>query len=62
MPTMQRRHYETIARIIRDLGQPSEGYALYHPSQVAKHFASALSPTNPNFNRDRFLKACGVQD
>lgn len=60
MPTIQRRHYEAIARIIAEMDSSGDNHTVQ--VEVAKHFASELRYTNPNFNRDRFLKACGVQD
>jgi hypothetical protein len=52
---MQHRHFATIAAIIRELpsGDDTRG-------GIAQHFAAHLRHTNPNFNRDRFLAACGA--
>lgn len=55
--TMQHRHFATIAAIIAEYGSvesPSEARAM------ARHFADRLTRTNPNFDRARFLRACGV--
>lgn len=60
--TMQRRHYEFIASVIKDL---QYGPAYLSPSDrkdVARTFAGALSRTNAQFNPSRFLKACGVEE
>ncbi len=54
--TMQRRHFELIAEAIQELGDVA-----IRPF-MARHFASKLAATNPNFNRARFLRACGVGD
>lgn len=55
--TMQRRHFEFIADTVRDLGlQPDIRAA------VAMEFALKLNRTNANFDRARFLKACGVEE
>ena len=54
--TMQRRHYNFIAETIREI--KDAGYR----ADVAQHFADRLRYTNPNFNRARFLEACGVKD
>lgn len=48
---LQHRHYAVIAGIIADLPSAMRG-------DVASEFARALA-TNPNFNRARFLRACG---
>lgn len=50
-PLFERRHYEWLAALIREWGADEE---------VATSFADALEGTNQNFNRARFLKACGV--
>lgn len=49
---MQHRHFATIATIIRDMPGRKD--------VVAAIFADRLAATNPNFDRDRFLAACGV--
>ncbi len=54
--TMQRRHYELIAEIIRDYGYPLD------QKRCAEHFARHLVRTNSRFNRARFLRACGVEE
>ena len=49
--TFQRRHYQKIADIIKDLpdGKP-----------VALAFAKEFDRSQPGFDHDRFLRACGV--
>lgn len=51
---MERRHFETIARIISLI--PNEEAQLV----AAYRFAAELASTNPRFNRERFLDACKV--
>lgn len=55
--TMQRRHFQMIADILA-------GMRIYMPTEyadrAAEYFADELRQTNPQFNRDKFLKACGV--
>jgi hypothetical protein len=51
--TMGHRHFATIADILRDI--PDAGYR----ADMADHFADALAATNPRFDRERFIKACG---
>lgn len=51
---MTRKHFEAIAAIIdaqRDIGVEIQGTA----NELAAFFATE----NPNFDRERFLKACG---
>jgi uncharacterized membrane-anchored protein len=54
---MQHRHFATIAAIIREManGQDENLRGI-----VAFAFARELAATNPRFDRDRFLRACGV--
>lgn len=52
--TLQHRHYACIASIIRELAP------VQRRDVVALHFADQLRFTNPRFDRDRFLKACGA--
>ena len=52
---MQRRHYELIADIIKQMkGDFAEHY------ETAHHFADELAKGNSKFNKDKFLRACGV--
>ena len=58
---MSRKDFELIAQTIRQLlpnySSNSEQYMLF---VVADELATALSRTNPRFNKARFLAACGV--
>lgn len=56
---MERRHFELIAKIIADLR--AAGLDESEHACVTRNFARQLAPTNPAFNRARFLKACGVE-
>jgi hypothetical protein len=54
----QHRHYEALAAWLRD--RP-----LVEPSLcrlIATSLADRLAADNQRFNRDRFLKACGVRN
>lgn len=61
-PTMQHRHFSTIASIINGLRWSATGKGLSEDKirGIAERFASELAKTNPNFNYARFLKACGL--
>ena len=51
---LTRKHFELIAKAMaQQAGQ------LGH-KETCEVLADALATSNPNFNRDRFLKACGV--
>lgn len=52
-PTFTRRHYQLIADIIRQLPEPAK---------VAHQFVPTLQRDNPNFQADRFLRACTIID
>lgn len=53
---MTRKDFELIASTIAGLfpGQPG------HRLTVADRFADQLATTNARFDRERFLRACGV--
>jgi hypothetical protein len=56
---MTRKDYELIASILRDsLDNIVDDMAHEALSDV---FAEELENTNPRFNRERFLRACGVE-
>lgn len=57
---LQHRHFATIATIIREMDKVSnqEHGFIDIREDVAEHFADLLGKTNPNFDRERFLRAC----
>jgi hypothetical protein len=65
---MQRRHFEVIANalnksISRFSNSPSGPWYMKEEGRaICEDTADALASTNPNFNRSRFLAACGVED
>lgn len=52
---LQRRQTELIARVIRSLDYQGT------PDDIAEAFALRLAEIHPQFDRVRFLEACGVQ-
>ena len=56
---MTRKDFELIAKVIKEL-PPVDIYDVSGHKVVALIFANALATTNPLFNREKFLKACGV--
>ena len=57
MINFQRRHYEFIARTIREM--PSFAPSLRAQQEsCASSFANALAGANPNFDSGKFLEAC----
>lgn len=64
-PSMTRQHFALIAEVIAERRTVAHNYddVVYDElDRISKAFASALASTNPNFNRARFLRACGVDD
>jgi len=60
---MQHRHFATIAVIIKDMCElyvGPERNTCFFPAEIARHFADRLAETNPRFDRERFLEACGL--
>jgi len=66
--TMQRRHFEVIAEALRASisrfsNSPTGPWTMREEGRrICEDMADALAGTNPNFNRARFLRACGVED
>jgi hypothetical protein len=54
---MTRKDYELIAGVLANLNEMVDDYVL---EAIAEVFADSLAGTNANFNRDRFITACGV--
>ena len=55
---MEHRHFATVAAIIADMDDGT--MSRDDVRCVAEHFARKLADTNPRFDRERFLRACGV--
>lgn len=53
---MTKKDYVLIAQAVAEVG--SRGYGDIGP--VAHQIADALATDNPRFDRERFLKACGL--
>ncbi len=64
--SMQRRHFELIAETLAaSKPSPHDSDASARYSQwraVVSQFCGRLSATNGNFNKARFLAACGVDE
>lgn len=60
---MTRKDHVTIARVLRDTGiLASEPDQINEDrNSLAQAFADELVKENPRFNRDKFLRACGVE-
>lgn len=58
--SMEHRHFATVAAIIKGMRRVGDSTSNFDADHVAHHFADELAPTNPRFDRARFLKACGL--
>jgi hypothetical protein len=58
---MTRKDYVLIAAAVSAAAIPSQPMAEFAREAVAVRLADALGRDNPRFDRERFLKACGVQ-
>jgi len=56
-PKMTRSHFQLIADTIKDFGD-GEYKSMAHC--LANEFAQKLRATNPQFKREVFLRACGI--
>lgn len=54
---MTRKDFELIAEVLRNAEEIIDEYAM---EALASMFTAKLCETNPQFDRARFLKACGV--
>lgn len=55
---MTAKHYRIIAEVFREFFQSQVGHE-YSDREIVSYFAAHLGETNPAFDRDRFMKACG---
>lgn len=60
---MTKKHFIAIAASINDVREscsdsPETVWAL---DEVSNNIADVCADTNPNFDRERFLEACGVE-
>jgi hypothetical protein len=56
------RHYEAIAMVLVEvkLDHLYEGYEALH--DLAEKLCELFSGDNPNFDREKFLKTCGMEE
>jgi hypothetical protein len=57
---MSKAHFELIARVLARHAGPLYTEGHFTLRVMARDFADELARTNPAFDRERFLKACGV--
>ena len=61
MSIFTRRHYQAIAEVIADTKISHFNEGLFAIQEVTEDFCDMFSRDNPNFNREKFLKACGME-
>ena len=62
---MTKKHFEALAAALKQAGQEYGDSATYHKGQWRRDVemvALTCMSFNPNFDRARFLKACGVEE
>lgn len=52
---MTKKHFQLVADVVKEINVRKA-----HGPRIAELFADALAATNPLFNREKFLAACGV--
>lgn len=65
---MTRKDFNLIASVFKDMakwydeyGNVTNDHAIETRANIANALADGLATTNPNFDRERFLVACGVE-
>lgn len=56
---LQHRHFAVIAGVLKELNENANGGVEAMEHVICK-FANACAASNPRFDRERFLRACGV--
>lgn len=54
---MTRKDYELIAKVLKNSDEVADDMTR---NALADMFADALEDENPRFNRETFLRACGI--
>lgn len=55
---MSRKHYEAIAREVHVTRYPPDSQPVVQ--DIAQNLADVFATDNPNFDRQRFYRACGI--
>jgi hypothetical protein len=56
---MTRKDFQLIADVIKGMNKPHNDSETV--AEIAYQFALTLADTNDRFDREKFLKACGVE-
>lgn len=61
--SMSRKDFELLARVIKDARSSADsGPEIGQTDHIAERIATALVGHSSTFDKERFLKACGVQE
>jgi len=60
--TMTKQHFELVADVINEAEIHTVRGGEFMRQFIAKAFAMEAAMINPRFNRERFLKACNVEE
>jgi len=55
--SMSRKHFQALADIVAEYAEGGEGVGV---ERLAHDLATFCREQNPHFDRDRFMRACGV--
>lgn len=59
---MTRKHYEQLAKMIRQYRLEDDGTSSGVIASIADHLACLCEADNPRFDRARFNAACGLDE
>jgi hypothetical protein len=59
---MTRKHFEALARAVKEAAHRDDLTGPEAAAYIAETLAMEVRAFNPNFNRARFLRACGVSE
>lgn len=62
MGMFEKRHYQAIAEVVASFGVDQKLEPPTEIELVARALAAMFSKDNPNFKREKFLKACGMEE
>ena len=57
---MTRKHFVLVAKTLRAEKESGGRAEFYSVKRLAKNFARAFAAANPDFDRARFMTACGL--
>lgn len=58
---MSRKHYKAIAAVIKENVDAFDNAGYIAARNIGNSIADICAEDNPNFNRAKFLQACGIK-